>query len=109
MVIGVGSVDSVAVALFPSANTGTARAASMTATRGIATNFFINSLLLILTPPQAGPAVDFILQGPWRKHKKNVEKLVRIFAEATEEGSVPGSLRGYDAVRHGRRGRGGVL
>ena len=26
-----------------------------------------------------------------------------------EEGSVPGSLRGYDAVRHGRRGRGGVL
>ena len=27
----------------------------------------------------------------------------------TEEGSVPGSLRGYDAVRHGRRGRGGVL
>ena len=103
------SVGIVRVPVFPSANTGTARAASMMATRGIAMNFFINSLLLILTPLQADPAVDFILQDLWRKHKKNVEKLVRIFSETTEEGSVPGSLRGYDAVRHGRRGRGGVL
>ena len=72
--IDVEPVVIVSFPVFSSASAGTARAASMTATRGIATNFFINSLLLILTPPQAGPAVDFILQGPWRKHKKNVEK-----------------------------------
>ena len=56
--------DGVAISvrvLVPSASAGTAKAASMTATRGIAMNFFINSLLLILTPPQAGPAVSFIL------------------------------------------------
>ena len=36
-------------------------------------------------------------------------KFLGISTLKPEEGSVPGSLRGYDAVRHGRRGRGGVL
>ena len=38
-------------------------------------------------------------------HKKALKNKTK----KPEEGSVPGSLRGYDAVRHGRRGRGGVL
>ena len=37
------------------------------------------------------------------------KKTLRNQTKEPEEGSVPGSLRGYDAVRHGRRGRGGVL
>ena len=37
------------------------------------------------------------------------KKPLRNQTKEPEEGSVPGSLRGYDAVRHGRRGRGGVL
>ena len=40
---------------------------------------------------------------------KMKRKFLGISTLKPEEGSVPGSLRGYDAVRHGRRGRGGVL